>query len=149
MKDKYRDGLAELDIILEYADDKSLASIPKSFRKFISENKSKHTINIDPEKSLEEQNLLYETKVILSQLYINYWCSKEEREVLIKKEKEQLDKAEKEKREKYSYDNLFKNRKTEIKSDNYSKELLIIDENWITKIINKLKRFFKIAINKE
>lgn len=90
MKEKYRDALAEIDIILKYADEESISKISKSFIEFIKKNKSDHRISIDPYKDLNEQNLLYETKVILSQMYIDYWSMDNERKILKEKEKKNL-----------------------------------------------------------
>ena len=142
MEESYKDGLAEVDEILKYADKESLDKIPKDFKKFIKENKSNYKANINPEKDLAEQNLLYETKVILSVLYRDYWSSEDERKIIISKEKEELKNKEREKIEKYNKNNLFKNKK-----DNSYEEIRILvkEENIVQKILNKIKRFFKLG----
>ena len=75
MEETYKNGLAEVDMILNYADEESLNKIPESLKKFIRENKSDYTAQINPEKDLKDQNLLYETKVILAVLYYGYSSS--------------------------------------------------------------------------
>lgn len=60
MEESYKDGLAEVDSILKYADKESLDKIPEGFKKFIKENKSNYKALINPEKDLAEQNLLEE-----------------------------------------------------------------------------------------
>ncbi len=155
MKAKYRDGLAEVDIILGFADQESLDKIPESFKTFIIENKSKYISKIDPQKSLEEQKLLYETKVILSIMYRDYWSSEEEREQILLNEKEELEKIENLSKNKYNYENLFKNAQKiqniaqEETEDEGSYKSLMIKESLFEKILNKIKSFFKLGNNNE
>ena len=116
--------------------------IPKSFIELIDNNRDKqYKVNIDYTKSINDQELQKGTRVILALIYRDYLCSQEERENLIKQDKEILEKIEEEKREKYNYDNIFKNKETpEIK-----KEIVAIVEykqsNFILKILNKIKKF--------
>ena len=155
MKAKYRDGLAEVDIILGFADQESLDKIPESFKTFIIKNKSKYISKIDPQKSLEEQKLLYETKVILSIMYRDYWSSEEEREQILLNEKEELEKIENLSKNKYNYENLFKNAQKiqniaqEETEDEGSYKSLMIKESLFEKILNKIKSFFKLGNNNE
>ncbi len=155
MKAKYRDGLAEVDIILGFADQESLDKIPESFKTFIIKNKSKYISKIDPQKSLNEQKLLYETKVILSIMYRDYWSSEEEREQILLNEKEELKKIENLSKNKYNYENLFRNaQKTqniaqEETEDEGSYKSLMIKESLLEKILNKIKSFFKLGNNNE
>lgn len=141
MKESYRNGLAEVDEILKFADEESLKKIPESFKQFIKDNKSDYIAEIDSRKELKEQNLLYETKVILSVIYRDYWSSEEERKQLIENEKIELQKQEDEKMEQYNYDNLFKNKKRdEITS-------LVVQESMLRKILKKIKKFFRLGAN--
>ncbi|MCL2859870.1 MAG: hypothetical protein FWF46_04795 [Oscillospiraceae bacterium] len=146
MKEAYRNGLAEVDEILKFADEESLKKIPEKFKEFIKENKSNYIAKIDPKKNLDEQDLLYETKVILSVLYRDYWSSEEERKQLIEKDKIELQKIENEKQEKYSYDNLFKKKQVEVEKS-YDNEIksLVVQESLFKKILNKIKRFFRLG----
>lgn len=109
MEKLYADALAEVDMILQYADEESLNRIPKEIRKMISENKSNYKANINPDKALKEQNLLYETKVILSVLYKYYWANDEEKEQLHKVDLSEWIKNEDKKNKKFKYDDLLKN----------------------------------------
>ncbi len=58
-------------------------------------------VNLDLELSLKEQNLLKETRIILSLLYRSYLCNAEQRKKLKIEDNKELN-------EKYSYKNLFK-----------------------------------------
>ena len=139
MKEAYKHGLAEVDEILKFADEESINKIPEKFMTFIKENKSDYKASIDPDKDLKDQDLLYETKVILSVLYRDYWASKEEREQLAAEEKMELQKVEEEKKEKYKYEDLFRNKQDETGTD------LIIKESMIAKILNRIKSFFRLG----
>ena len=89
MDEAYRNALAEVDNILNYADDESLNKLPKSLRKFIKNNKSNFQSNIDPTKDLKDHNLLYETKVFLSLLYRDYWAPDDVRKKLQEEDKKE------------------------------------------------------------
>lgn len=147
MEETYKNGLAEVDMILNYADEESLNKIPESLKKFIRENKSDYTAQINPEKDLKDQNLLYETKVILAVLYRDFWATKNERKYLHQKEKEELIKLEKIKQEKYSYTNLFQNKNTLNQINLENRKSLIVKENMLRRILNKIKRFFRLGVN--
>lgn len=109
MEESYRNGLAEVYEILKYADKESLNKILESFKEFIKENKSDYIAEIDPEKDLKDQDLLYETKVILSVLYRDYWASQDERKQLLEEEKIELLDIENKKNKKYNCNAVFKN----------------------------------------
>ncbi len=146
MEETYRNGLAEVDMILNYADEESLSKIPESLKQFIKENKSDYITNINPEKDLKDQDLLYETKVILSVLYRDYWASSEERRKLLEYEKAELTNIENRKNEKYNYNNLFKNKNNEIGTNVKEIKSLVVKQNLIKKILNKMRGFFRLEV---
>lgn len=147
MEEAYKNGLAEVDMILNYADRESLNKIPESFRNFIRENKSDYIAKINPEKDLAEQNLLYETKVILSVLYRDYWASQDEREQLLNNEKAELMRIEDKKQEAYNYASLFKRNNVKVAENSEEIKSLIVRENLIKKILNRIKRIFRLGVN--
>lgn len=142
MEESYKKALAEVDMILNYADEESLNKIPESLKKFIKENKSNYTVKIDPQKDLKDQNLLYETKVILSVLYRDYWASKDEIKKLLEYEKEELLKIKNGEGEKFNYDNLFKQKNNELNYNFEETSLVIRRETLIKRILDKIKNFF-------
>ena len=146
MEETYRNGLAEVDMILNYADEESLSKIPESLKKFIKENKSDYITKINPEKDLKDQDLLYETKVILSVLYRDYWASQDERKQLLEEEKAELMDIENRKNEKYNYNDLFKNKNNEIETNVKEIKSLVIKQNLIRKILNKIRGFFGLGV---
>lgn len=98
----YQNALAEMDAILKFMSEDLLDKIPNSFLNFIKQKKSKsYIVNLDLELSLKEQNLLKETRIILSLIYRNYLCDfNKSRELKIEDIREL--------NEKYSYENLLK-----------------------------------------
>lgn len=67
-----------------------------------------YRINLDYSKNINEQELLQDTKVIMSLIYRDYLCSEEERNKLIAQDEKALSEYEEKIREKYNLDNLFK-----------------------------------------
>lgn len=146
MDESYRKGLAEVYEILKYANKESLDKIPESFKKFIKENKSDYIAKINPEKDLKEQDLLYETKVILSVLYRDYWASQDERKQLLEEEKAELIDIENEKKEKYNSNNIFENKNNETKENLEEVKSLVIKESLIKKILSKIRKIFRFGV---
>lgn len=145
MEESYKNGLAEVDIILNYADEESLNKLPESLKKFIKENKSNYNVKIDPKKDLKDQNLLYETKVILAVLYRDYWASQDERKQLLENEKEELQHIKNSEQKKFNPDNLFK-QKNNKSNDNFEEISLVIKrETLIKRILDRIKSFFRMG----
>ncbi|MBR3325456.1 MAG: hypothetical protein IKG14_05375 [Clostridia bacterium] len=61
--------------------------------------------NIDYSKSIQYQNLLHQTRVIMAIIYRDYLCQKEEKEKLLKQERQQYYLEQKELKKIYSSDN--------------------------------------------
>ena len=137
----------EVDTILSLMDEKYINKIPKNLRGIFKEEKSfDYKPNIDPKKSLNEQNLQRETLVILAILSLNYWCeSEEEKQKLIKAYSENEKKNETEIKEKYNPDYIFKNNimLNREKTEN-QKEIQMVEykESFLKKLWNKLRSFF-------
>ena len=151
MKNEYNKALAEINIILENTEEEIKNKIPNDFKKFIKENMDDaHYINIDQNRSLNEQNISKETKQILALIYRDYLCDKEERIKLINQEKQEQLKKEQEEHEKYNinFDIINGNRQKSIMEklkENANTSLIeISQEKWYKKIINKILIFFKI-----
>ena len=137
----------EVDTILSLMDEKYINKIPKNLRGIFKEEKSfDYKPNIDPKKSLNEQNFQRETLVILAILSLNYWCeSEEEKQKLIKAYSENEKKNETEIKEKYNPDYIFKNNimLNREKTEN-QKEIQMVEykEGFLKKLWNKLRSFF-------
>lgn len=139
----------EIYDIISHMESRLTNKIPKDFIKLIEQNRDENIkVNIDYSKSINEQELQRETRVVLSLIYRDYLCSEEERNALIEKDKKELESIEAELREKYNPDNLFKKAKvenTEEKDVNTNKDMIIYKENIIQKIFRKLKKIFGLS----
>ena len=124
-------------------EDELYEKIPKKFLAFIRENKdNNYVINIDYSKSINEQELLQQTRVILSLIYRDYLCTEEERVRLIEKDKEEIKRLNEDLREKYNCDNIFNDRKKLEKYDN-KLPIEVKNENIIIKILKFIKKLIK------
>lgn len=137
---------SEIDLILDNMEDEYVNKIPSKLREFIKENKKNNYIpNIDSNKSLEEQKLQKETKILLSILYMNYWCeSEEEKKKLLEKFAENENIKEAELKEKYNIENIYRrNISKSNETEQQENSLQIYKEDGIfKKIWNKIIRFF-------
>lgn len=136
---------SEVLAIINLMEEKYKNKIPNSLLKtFEEEKKENYNPVINIEESLVNQNLQRETLVILAILNLNYWCETEQEKEELLKEYAENDKIKEEKlRKMYNPDNIFKNKNTEISSENENKQLIEYKENMFKKIWNKIKSFFK------
>lgn len=123
--------------------------IPKSFVEMLKQNKDdSYIVKIDYSKNINEQKILYETRIILSLIYRDYLCSPEEKEKLIQLDKIQLEQNQQELKTQYDPNNLFA--KTSINNNSetiQAKEInvspppaVVVKDNIFKRIINLIKR---------
>ena len=127
---EYADAMVDIVEMLKLMDDVFIEKIPADFIKMLNEKKSKTYIStIDFTKPLSENNLSYETKVILTHIYREYLCTPEEK-------KELNDMLEENESIQYKTD-IFD--KPELGTDR-EKSLIVSqdDRNFFQKIIGKL-----------
>lgn len=118
MEYNYKQALSEVWEILNHSDKAIIEKIPQDFMNFIIENKDKdHKCNIDFGAENWEENIKPETQAIISFIYRDYICSAEKRKILIAEEIQEKIKREEKLRENYKYDDIFKNRKTNISNE--------------------------------
>lgn len=127
---------AELLEILSFTEEADVNKIPKKlisvFQKHALSTYEKH---INPNLSLEEQNLSEKTVSLIVLLTLNYWCETEQQKEQIKnKLKENEIRKTRELEEKYSYDKLFNNTIEETSSDSVTE--LTEDNQIIENTIN-------------
>lgn len=107
---EFREALTEVSEVLKYTDEDVVNQIPKSFIRFIEENKDKdYAFNIDENKTLENQNLKQSTREIIALIYRSYIATPEEKEEFKIKDREEQRRIEEEKAKKYDPNNIFKN----------------------------------------
>ncbi len=100
-----------------------------------------YTYELDKNLPIAEQKMLDTTKAILSILFRNYWATNEQREIILQHEKNERILAENEKIRRYGK-TVF-----DAKPENNAKpstEMIVYKENIISRIINRIKGFFKM-----
>ena len=148
MKEEYREAFSEVEQILNLMPTSLSNKIPTRFKNIISLEKSKEYIPKISEP-FEECELKEETTIILSVIYRDFLCSKEEKEKLLERDKNKLLEFEQGLREKYNPDNVFKNKglSSENIQDNISTETALVEykeKNFIQKLFDKIKHLFRI-----
>lgn len=113
----FKNALKEVYYIIQNLPLEMQKKIPNDFKKSIVENMNENYVPnaFDENKSLEEQNILNETKLILAAIYRDYIVSGEERNNLIIEENKIKNKLEEEKRKRYNPNSLFKNKTNQEK----------------------------------
>ena len=154
---EFSDASAEIIEILKYLPQSDVEKVPQKLRSFFIKVANKNYVTkIDPNKSMQEQEIKEKTKDLIAVLYRNYWCSEEERTSLDKKLIENDKKYEEILRDKYNLDNIFEvkakvkeEHKEEIKEEkelieNTTQEMIKYTKlNFLQKIFEKIKSFFK------
>ena len=145
MKEIYREAFVEVSEIFKLMPKTMLDKIPSKFRQII-ENEKSTTYMSNIKEPLEQCTLKEETIIILSLIYRDFLCSKEERERLQYRDAQKIKEAEKELREKYNPDDIFKNRATKnaeyIVENKENVALVKYEEKWYNKIFNLIKSIF-------
>lgn len=129
-------ALKEVDVILQNTRPELISRIPNKFMHFMKEMKDDgHNFQIDKTKSLAQQNMLYETTLILSIILKTSWYDDD----MIEKIKKKFNKTD---------SDFNKDREKQLNQINDEiKSLTVIKkENFIKKIFNKIKTFFKKRI---
>ena len=143
----YSNVASELLEIFKYLDKELREKIPQKIKENLERITNKeHNFKIDKTKELNEQELLPQTKQILSIIYLKYCCSSEEANNILQENYEKQKQKEIEKYEKYNPDDIFKN-KTQVET----KPVQLIkmeDIPWYRKMAQKIKGFFKNIFRK-
>lgn len=143
---EYSEAIVEVLDILENSDDEINKKIPEKLIEFWKRNKSKtYKPNLDHNKPLNEMNLKDKTKDIITMVYLNYLCNKNEKEITLDTLRENEENYQLMIREKYNPDDIFKN-KREIKGEQQTEEkslTVVQEEKWYQKIFNIIKGLFK------
>lgn len=151
---QYANAYTEVLDILKYISKEDYEKIPKSKIKVFEENSNKnYSFTYDKNKTLDEQNVSEITKAIIAILFRDYWATKEQRYVIIKKQREAREEQEKQIRERIEQNRQIK--EDDIKTIDVSTDLdldynynqgtsleIYRKDNILKKIIGKIKDFF-------
>lgn len=146
----YSNIATEILEICSYLDEKIFLKIPKKVIENLNNIKNEnHIFKIDKTKTLDEQNMLKETREIFSILFLKYCCTKEEAEELIKENRQRNIAEENEKNIRYNTESIFRNNtKNEIKQD--TTQIVPIEEKpFYLNIIDKIKKLFSRIFGKK
>lgn len=142
---EYKIAASETLSILKNMNTIDVKKIPQSFLDFLAELSSKEDkTELDYSKPIEELNLNEKTREILGYIYINWWSTKEEKEVC----KKILNNNQKNNRAstniKYNVDDIFKEKNNNIlvENNNETKEMAKYKKkNFARKLLNKILSF--------
>lgn len=143
---KINDISKEVLTILAYFDQKIIEKIPTSFLDMLK-NQAANSTNefyINPNSDISEQNISEESKDLISLIYYSYIADENEKNEISKLWYENEEEYNQELREKYNLDSIFDNRKSIQKDEerNTSKELIVLKENWFTKLLKFVRKNF-------
>ena len=143
---EFAEASAQINEIIQYMPKSKEEKVPYKLRDFFKKVAIQNDeLKIDPYKPLNEQNLTNKTKDLIAILYRNYWCDEEKRKLLDKKLIQNDMQYEMKLEKKYDVDNIFNKRikSTDIPREDVNNSLSIIKENFLKKLINKIRKFLK------
>ena len=142
---EYSNSLYQVSEIINYLSPELKNKIPKKLLTYFEQNKSKnYNWNLDKTKSLKEQDLLENTKEILTMIYKEYLCDEKKKQEIEKVLIENEINYQKSLSKKYSSDVFSKKNRVSVYTDKTSNvELLKQEESIFKRIINKIKSIFK------
>lgn len=155
---QYANAYTEVLDILKYISKEDYEKIPKSKIKVFEENSNKnYSFTYDENKTLDEQNVSEITKAIIAILFRDYWATKEQRYVIIKKQQEIKEKKQKELMAKFEQNKNIPEKdlkKVNVASDldldidyellGTNMQLYKKEEGFFEKLVNKIKGLLNI-----
>lgn len=139
----YPKAFKEISELIKFFPRSEYRRIPKSFINFIEEHMdNNYDYIVEHIDDFQNQEMLDETKIILSIIYRDFIASDEVKKQIYETENFELLQEEKRIREKYNLDNLFKNRDNKVEPVEKSVAMVEYKESIFTKIKNWFKRTF-------
>ena len=147
---KYKRANSEILEIIKYLPLKEYKMIPQDKIDFYERNKDQsYNFNYDPQKSLNEQNVLRETKALIVALFRDVFATEEQKEKLKIVLSQNEQKYQEELSKKYTYDGLFdKKQKNDFTKDEKNgtyvenKQMELYRDNIFAKILKFVKKLF-------
>ena len=155
---QYANAYTEVLDILKYISKEDYEKIPKSKIKVFEENSNKnYSFTYDENKTLDEQNVSEIAKAIIAILFRDYWATKEQRYVIIKKQQEIKEQKQKELMAKFEQNKNIPEKdlkKVNVASDldldidyellGTNMQLYKKEEGFFEKLVNKIKGLLNI-----
>ena len=148
---QYANAYTEVLDILKHISKEDYEKIPKSKIKVFEENSNKnYSFTYDKNKTLDEQNVSEIAKAIIAILFRDYWATKEQRYIIIKKQQEIKDQKQKELMAKFEQNKNISEK--DLKKVNVASDLdLDIDYELLgtnMQLYKKEEGFFEKLVNK-
>ena len=144
---EYANAYSEVLEILKFISKEDYNKIPASKIELFKLNSNKeYKFTYNPNKTLDEQNVSKRAKAIIGILFRDYWATEVQRDKIIRKQKNDRLILEEQKKSLYGIENIFKKRNTcsETEAKEEVTEMVVYKSNFITRVFNKIKNFFKI-----
>ena len=142
-KGEYSNAFSQLSEIIKNMKKELRNKIPIEVIDSIERSKNEDYIfKYNPAIPLNQQNLLPETKSLLSVIYSDYLCDESEKEKWNEYDRYETEIIENAKKEKYD-ENFFKNSRDNGKNQTASSTALVVKERWYNKIFSRIKSVFK------
>lgn len=133
----------EIGCLLKYFPNSFIEKLPNKLLEIISlRSDRKYLIDVDTDKSINEQNISDKTKKVLAVLTYNYWSSETEKRDIIEHLNENEKKYQEKLRERYNPDNIFKNKASKVETIENSVAMVEYKESIFTRLKNWFKRPF-------
>ena len=146
MDKTYAKAYTEVLEILKHLPENEYEKIPKTEIQFYESNCDKNYKYIyDETLTVEQQKISKEANTVIISIYMNYFANENQKWIIEEILKKNSIEEEKLKREKYDVDNIFKQKNSEdinSSSENLPIEIDTKKENFIKKIISKIKSIF-------
>ena len=136
--------LSEMYCLLNYFPKTYIEKIPPKMLELISHfSDSKYYIDIDTEKTLDEQKISEETKNMLIVFKYNYWSSEGEKQKIYDILDENEMQYQQELREQYNSEYVYTTKSTQEDAVERNVALIEYKEPIFRSIINKMKNLFR------
>ncbi len=144
-KEDYAKAYTELLEVLKHISYSSLNKIPKEDLEMYNQNKDKnYKYEYNSKLEFEQQKMSRLTRILIANIYIQYWASEEERTKIKQMDRNELEQIEIEKRNMYNPDTLFSNRKKQNKIETESL-VIIKKKNIFERIVEKIKQILNLT----
>ena len=145
----YHKAFKEFSEIIKFFPKNEYKKIPKDFIQFIEANMdNSYTYKVEHIDDFQNQEMLEETRVLLSIVYRDFLASNEEKKQIVKAENEELLQEEKINQERYDVYTIFEKRNSDkIKMQNedlIDKNLIVVEGKWYKKLLIKIQNFFRL-----
>ncbi|MBR2704449.1 MAG: hypothetical protein IKE91_03170 [Clostridia bacterium] len=148
MEKKYARAYTEVLEILKHIPEDELERIPKSELQFYEDNCDKnYKYEYNQDLEVDKQAISKEANTVIVALYMNYFANEKQKGIIEKILKQNSIEEEKAKNEKYDVNKIFEKSQNEqsepINSENLPVDISKNNDNFIKRIINKIKSLFK------